>query len=68
MKILTLVLLTALAGCQTCEQHPVVCSVAVGVVVTSIALSARHSSHSSQADQSHDVQTPSVKCGNGACL
>lgn len=30
-----------LSACATCEQHPVACSVATGVVATSIALSLR---------------------------
>lgn len=35
-----LILITAvLAGCATCERHPIACSAVAGVVATSVALS-----------------------------
>lgn len=43
-KVLMITLLSVCAGCATCREHPVACSVAAGIVVTSVAISldARH--------------------------
>lgn len=40
MKAATALLLAlALTGCATCERHPVICTTAIGVGMTSLALS-----------------------------
>lgn len=49
LKAITLLIIAALGGCATCRTHPVACTVAVGVVATSVALSAGH--HRDEAAQ-----------------
>lgn len=43
LRTIILAALLALSGCATCERHPIVCTVAAGVVIGSIAASEWHS-------------------------
>lgn len=55
--ILIMTLMLTISGCATCERHPVACTAAVAVVVTSIALSVDHGHSSRPAPHtSSDIQ------------
>ena len=60
--LVALTLSLILAGCATCERHPVACAAAVGVVGTSIALS---------VNRHHEANNPvgpeRAACGRVAC-
>jgi hypothetical protein len=42
MKSIPLIALLALAGCATCQRHPVVCGAVVAIAAGSIAASVQH--------------------------
>lgn len=49
MKTLgVLVLISTLAGCATCREHPVACTVAGAIVVGSVAASVQHHDQAAQ--------------------
>jgi hypothetical protein len=50
LPALVAVLLLALGGCATCQQHPVACGVAGAVIVGSIAAAVQH-----HHDQQHQA-------------
>lgn len=43
--VITCVTVIILAGCATCERHPVACSATAAVIATSITLSLDHHRH-----------------------
>ena len=56
---------SALTGCATCRNHPVVCTVAGAVIVGSVAATvAAHSDHEHTPPHMRNVSPPN--CGNGA--
>ena len=63
-KILALLLALSLAGCATCANHPIACSVGGAIIVGSAAASFRHD------DQRGGPAMSSVagpNCATGAC-
>lgn len=61
---LSLIAVSILSGCATCQRHPVECGAIVGVVATSIALSVNQ--------PGRDHHEPAVgperpTCGRGPC-
>ena len=62
VRLSVLGLILTLAGCVTCERHPVACAAAVAVVGTSVALSVnRHH------EASNPVSPERPACGRVAC-
>jgi hypothetical protein len=51
LRILVVGVTLLAAGCATCERHPVACSVAAGVIITSVALSVHHDQHAPVSDR-----------------
>jgi len=64
LKFYTVLLMLGLGGCTTCERHPVYCSVGLGVVATSIALSVNHGGGGNTP--SH-ISVSKPNCANGSC-
>jgi uncharacterized lipoprotein YajG len=67
-SLVTALALLALAGCQTCDRHPVACL----AVATSIALSVPALTNSGAhrvtiSGREHEVTTQPVSCVNGSC-
>lgn len=50
-KFLVFLAVLSLSGCAVCEQHPIACGVAGGVLVTSVALSLHHDDRASEFDR-----------------
>jgi len=63
MKLTLALALLALAGCQTCREHPRACAVAAAVGTASLALTL----DGDRSRAAHDVQTPTVVCSGGSC-
>lgn len=63
MKNGLLLMLLALAGCQTIERHPYL----TGIVATSIAISAARSLDGRRDGRAHDVTTQPVSCTSTSC-
>jgi hypothetical protein len=69
MKILILCALLALAGCATCQRHPVMCTVAGAIVVGSIAATLAQHDHSDHAQSNKRMTQPTPCQANPAmCL
>lgn len=49
-RFLAALALLALAGCATCQRHPVACTVGAVIVAGSIAASIDHNHHARQRD------------------
>lgn len=62
IRIVLALALLALAGCQTCREHPVVCAAGLTIAATSIALSARHGSEATR-----DAHIPNLDCTQVSC-
>jgi hypothetical protein len=64
--VLRLALIIALAGCATCERHPVACGIGGALIVGSVAatIAANDHHHSSQTLASHSLCEKGVTaCG-----
>lgn len=65
MKATILLLTLSLAGCQTCQRHPVACTASVfaaGVIVQGLAKSRNYTSV-----KGGDVTIPGLDCSKVSC-
>jgi hypothetical protein len=60
-----IIVITLLGGCAVCQQHPVACVVASGMVATSIAISVDRGRDNRSAPLRATTQP--VNCSNGSC-